>query len=442
MKKLCLFLLLLLLCGCSVQIYDLQPIIVGTDTPQPTPSEQRAFVGITPSPEPYRDASPTPPIHLAPTAITAMVSVNIYEIAMVDGGYGWGIGRVPNGRDRIVLRTTDGGNTWKNVTPSQVVYENAGASSEVTGCFRDADHAWLIFNDSSRPESRMGLSIWFTTDGGTTWEESRLPSTGYSIQFFEDPKINFLDTQTGWVFARIGRFDTREFIAVYTTHDGGRNWNAMVTSATGNLTSNGRKNGVVFRDTLEGWISCANTANEPDTVLWHTFDGGNSWYKQPLPAPSGLNIPAGLLSDPAYSCSLSVPKFVDIQYQYAYAVLTCSGGDLSEPVAILYWSYDRLSSWKTTRLPAGTGSLTFFGIQTGWYSVQNAPGSDYPYSILFTEDGGDNWRAASSLAWDSVLQFITPAVGFGIATYQGQPALVRTSNSGFAWEQLFPMVVP
>lgn len=435
-------LVLALICGCSVQIYDLQPIIVGTNTPVPTVVEQKAFVGVTPSPPISRAASPTPPIHLAPTAITSMVAVNIYELVMVDGGSGWAIGRVPNGQDRIVLRTADGGNTWKNVTPSQVVYENAGASFSVTGSFKDANHAWLIFFDATQTNSKQGLHIWFTVDGGITWEESLLPAAGYALQFFEDPKITFLDNNTGWVFARIGRSESREFIGLYTTHDGGRNWNAMVTSSTGNLPSTGHKNGAVFRDTLEGWISAQNTINEPDTVLWHTFDGGNSWYKQQLPAPWGLNIPAGLLSDPAYACSLSVPKFVDIQYQYAWTVLTCSGGDLTEPVAILYWSYDRLSSWKMTGLPSATGALTFYGVQTGWYSIQNPPGADYPFTILFTEDGGDNWRPAANLSWDSVLQFITPAIGFGVATFNNMPALVRTSNSGFAWEQLFPMVVP
>ena len=34
------------------------------------------------------------------------------------------------------------------------------------------------------------------------------------------------------------------------------------------------------------------------------------------------------------------------------------------------------------------------------------------------------------------------SIGYGIATYFGMPALVRTSNSGFAWEQVFPMAVP
>ena len=161
-----------------------------------------------------------------------------------------------------------------------------------------------------------------------------------------------------------------------------------------------------------------------------------------LPEPWGINIPAGLLSDPSITCSLSVPKFVDLTYQCAWSVLKCSGGSLSEPVSILYWTYDRLSTWKTTRLPAAEGDLSFYGIEYGWYAIQNEPGSDFPYQILFTEDGGENWRTASKLAWDSKLQFITPAVGYAIVTYNGQPALVKTSNSGFDWEQIFAFIVP
>lgn len=443
MKKLAFILCaLFFLSACSVQIYDLQPIIIGTDTPTPTAVQQKVFVGKTPTASPQAD-TPTPPVHIAPTAISSMVSVNILEIKMIDGGIGWGIGQIAGSDDNLVLRTTDGAEHWKNVTPSQVIYDNAGIRMKITSCYRDAEHAWLIFqNPEEAFDASKGISVWLTEDGGITWESVQLPLSGYSIQQFSEPQINFLDNQTGWIFARIGRVDEREFIGLYTTHDGGRTWSPMVTTGTANLPSSSRKNGAVFRDTLEGWISGENTMNEPGTVLWHTFDGGNTWYEQLFPEPWGTDIPAGLLSDASIRCSLDVPKFVDFQYQYAWTVLRCSGGNLSEPVSILYWTYDRLSSWKTMRLPSAEGDISFYGIEYGWYAIRNETGSDYPYQILFTEDGGGNWRTASQLAWNSKLQFITPSIGYAIATYMGQPALVRTDNSGFAWEQLFAFVTP
>lgn len=442
MRNICCWLILaVLLTACSVQIYDLQPIIVGTNTPVPTATEIRAFVGRTPTPR-KEYAAPTPPVHIAPTPISQRVSVNILEIGMADGGNGWGIGRIPGSKDKLVLRTSDGGENWRNVTPSQVIYDNAGMVDDVYGCFRDADHAWVLFEDEQGFDPKEGVRVWSTEDGGRTWNSAELPLSVAAVQYFSDPKINFLDNQNGWIFAGIAKIEGREYSGLYTTHDGGQTWVNMVSGNTGNLPSVTKKNGAVFRDTLEGWITGENSMSDPAAVLWHTFDGGNSWYQQLFPEPWGLNIPQGLLSDPSISCSLGVPKFVDFQNQYAWTVLKCSGGSLSEPVSILYWTYDRLSTWKTIRLPAAEGDLSFYGIEYGWYAVQNEPGSDFPYQILFTEDGGENWRTAAQLAWDSRLQFLTPSIGYAIATYNGMPALVKTENSGFAWQQIFAFINP
>ncbi|MBQ6519427.1 MAG: hypothetical protein IJI14_11955 [Anaerolineaceae bacterium] len=434
-------LIFLLLSACSVQIYDLQPIIIGTNTPTPTEALIQAWVRATPTPASIQ-SSPTPPVHIAPTPISARVSVNILEITMADGGIGWAVGRIPGSKDKLVLRTTDGAENWKNVTPSQVIYDNAGLVDEVYACFRDADHAWVIFEDEKGFNIRSGINVWSTADGGRTWNSSELPLGGTSTQYFTNPAISFLDNQTGWIFADIAKIEGREYCGLYTTYDGGLSWTAMVTGNTGNLTSGTKKNGAVFRDNLEGWITGVNTMNDPSAVLWHTFDGGNTWYQQLFPEPWGLNIPQGLLSDPSISCSLGVPKFVDFQYQYAWTVLKCSGGSLSEPVSILYWTYDRLSTWRTLRLPTAEGNLSFYGIEYGWYAIKNEPGADFPYQILFTEDGGENWRTAAQLAWDSRLQFITPSIGFALATYNGMPALVKTDSSGFAWQQIFAFINP
>ena len=294
---------LILVSGCSVKIYDLQPIIIGTNTPVIEQQSAQNYVGVTPSPTLFLP-TPTPPLHIAPTAITSTTSVNILEIAMIDGSVGWGIGVIPGEKDKLVLRTVDGANTWKIVTPSQALYDNVGESYDVTGCFRDAQHAWLIFYPNGDAPQKA-LRVWSTENGGTSWTAAVLPMDDYRIDAFSEPQIGFIDNNIGWVFAKIGSGADGEPIALYTTHDGGKNWGAMVTSATENLPVSGKKTGAVFRDTLEGWISSQNTAENPGLVLWHTYDGGNSWYQQPVSAPYGLEIPAGLLINPEYRCSFS-----------------------------------------------------------------------------------------------------------------------------------------
>ena len=442
MKRLLPLLFVIVLCACSVQIYDLQPIIVGTDTPLPAaPAIEATYYRSTDNPS-DADGTATPPIHIAPTQILVSTSVNILEASMVDGGTGWAVGQIPGSVDNLILRTTDGGENWKNVTPPQILYDFGGYESEVATCFRDADYAWVLYRAGGAIDTVNGIKLWYTQDGGEKWESANIPITGYTIQYFSGAKIGFVDHQTGWIFARIGQSEGREYIGIYTTHDGGASWSAMVTSDSENLASRSRKNGALFRDTLEGWISGENTVDEPGAVLWHTSDGGNSWYQQTLPSPTGEDIPAGLLTDSGYSCSLSVPKYVDLQLNCAYAVLTCSGRDLTEPISILYWTIDNFYSWDMYKLPKGTGNLAFYGLSYGWYSTTAEAGADNPYVIYFTEDGGETWREIAHPAWDSKLQFLNETVGFAVVTYNGQNAFVKTVNSGFSWAQVFTMVGP
>ncbi len=442
MKRLLPVLLVIVLCACSVQIYDLQPIIVGTNTPLPTePGTETPSSLSTDSPD-FDDGTATPPIHIAPTQILVSTAVILREVSMVDGATGWAVGQLPGSVDNLILRTTDGGSNWKNVTPPQILYDYGGTETEVAYCFRDADYAWVLYRAGGAIDVVNGIKLWYTRDGGTKWESANIPINGYTIQYFSGAKIGFVDRQTGWIFARIGQAEGREYIGIYTTHDGGASWSAKVTSDSENLASRSRKNGAVFRDTLEGWISGEGTVDEPGAVLWHTSDGGNSWYQQMLPSPTGEGIPAGLLTDSGYTCSLSVPKFVDLQLNCAYAVLTCSGRDLNEPISILYWTIDNFYSWNMYKLPKGTGNLAFYGLSYGWYAAAADEGSDQPYVIYFTEDGGQSWRGIAHPSWDSKPQFINETVGYAVVTYLGENAFVKTVNSGFSWAQVTTMVGP
>ncbi len=428
-----------LLSGCKVQVFDLQPIIptVPSATIYLTPT---ALLRQTIAPKP--EITSTPPLHIAPTQIQQMTAIDIFDLVMIDGADGWGIGQIPQGQGKIIVRTTDGGNKWQNVTPFEAIYANTGKNVETATYFLDANRAWVLYWETDKWSPDAGVIVWYTIDGGATWESAKLPISGYTIQYFKNAQIGFVDGSVGWIFANLGKNQDREYIGLYTTHDGGVTWTLMVSSDSVNLPSKGGKNGAVFRNAMEGWISGSNTRDEPDTMLWQTYNGGNTWTKLILPNPEGTDVPADLFNSGRYSCSLTVPKFVDFQLQYAWTKMTCSGESLETPLAFVYWTYDAGKSWRTMRLPKSEGSLEFYGIYQGWYSQAADPGSTFEYEILFTNNGGIDWSVISQTAWKSRLQFITAAVGWGVVEYQGRYAMVKTEDGGFSWAQIFPMVYP
>lgn len=431
----------LLLSGCGVEIYDLQPVLPTEITPtairtvtQVVRQDQGAIGALF---------TATPPIHLAPTSITERTAIEILDVTMINGGVGWGIGHLPNGIGKLIVRTVDGGETWKNVTPAEILYQNGGRNLEPSAYFIDVNQAFILYWETDRWSPDKGVQVYRTRDGGETWTDVDLPLSGYTLLQFKSVQIRFLTAQFGWIFASLGQTQDLEFIGLYTTVNGGDSWNTMVSSDSTNLTAKGTKTGAVFRNATEGWISSKTTADAPGTVLYQTKDGGNSWAAQPLPQPTEDNVPTDLFTNPAYSCELSVPTFVDINYQYAWAKLVCSGGNLKEPVGFVYWTYDNGASWHEYKLPTAEGHLTFYGIYQGWYSVFNEGGDPMlPYQILSTQNGGETWETIANTAWDSQLQFIAPTVGFGIVEFQGRPAFVKSTDGGYNWNQSFPMVSP
>ncbi len=123
-------------------------------------------------------------------------------------------------------------------------------------------------------------------------------------------------------------------------------------------------------------------------------------------------------------------------------MVTCRGGDLSNPLAMVYWTYDSGNSWRVYGLPKADGHLTFYGIYQGWYSEVSDEGSATPFEVLGTSNGGADWNTIAQTAWDSQLHFITPAVGWGVVNYQGKLAMVKSEDGGHSWIQIYPMIVP
>jgi photosystem II stability/assembly factor-like uncharacterized protein len=140
----------------------------------------------------------------------------------------------------LVLRTTNGGASWQNVTPAAEGFRDV--------FFIDASTGWVV-----------GSSIWKTTNGGTSW--TRVYGTGAS----ELDAISFADPMNGWA--------TGYSTLVLHTTDGGQNWVEQDVPAQP-LTA---ITGVTAVDANTAWIAG-----------WYGFvavtrDGGESWRREFIP---------------------------------------------------------------------------------------------------------------------------------------------------------------
>lgn len=142
---------------------------------------------------------------------------DFYDLHFTDSKNGWALGTMvllgapPEAYPTVFIkRTTDGGETWEE----NVLY---GQSMPSNLTFVDPLHGWYVSNtnDTSRVMSR-------TSDGGKTWEQLPFLPPYELIEF-----LGFSDPQNGWMVRVYGAPLSPGF--VYRTKDGGKTWELTYT---------------------------------------------------------------------------------------------------------------------------------------------------------------------------------------------------------------------
>lgn len=304
---------------------------------------------------------------------------DIIKIFFLDTLNGWAVtqSNTSNSTEYLFLKTEDGGKTF------QVIYKKIIESiSLIQINYQTTD---LIFFDKNNGYVMLSGKLLKTTDGGQRWSV-----INPNIPDFNMTEMCFINVNVGWVGGSVAvNKDINKDAAdayIYCTTDGGNNWSNQfqVSSSNNNyqITHNYQINGISFIDNQYGWFLIENIT-DLHTELYRTVDGGKTFTE--------------VSSNNLY---LAGPNFSHILF-------------LDEDIG-------------------------FISYKTGGGSTQGG--------IYKTDDGGKTFKNLSNtslngniIASGDIL-FITPSNGYVICpTLHDGNFIIKTTDQGNTWDQILPV---
>lgn len=369
------------------------------------------------SPLPTQNSSPVLLGDVIPL-LQAGTEVTIHEIHMIGESFGWSVTSVDPGVDHI-LRTSDGGYTWQDVTPPQPV-DDPESRLRVSTAFEDKNTAWAAYRNSDL--------VWATQDGGVTWHavqlefETRLGSL-----------LTSLNKDHAWMFQFLDAGMHKLYSALYRTSDSGLSWTKLLDPYTDSSIQSFDKTGVQFIDSQYGWFTEDSGGVAMYVDLNITQDGGQTWETQRMPPPPSK---PEIFSN-CY-CAMFNPFLTSAQQ--GAAQLTCRCHEDSQEViySYLYKTSNGGISWEIMEAP--TGDLYFINEQVV-YSLHR----DYSPNreIYRSEDGGASWVEVKTVFWKGQFSFINRDTAWVVAYdwEDDEYALVKTTDGCNTFEIIMPEVI-
>jgi photosystem II stability/assembly factor-like uncharacterized protein len=327
--------------------------------------------------------------------------------ATFDGGDVWA------GNGGGIWRTNDDGAHWYDITPSNLMGDDAAVRLTGFGWFGSED-LWFSATEAgdTTEQGLRGFAIERSDDGGRVWHWTALPTCSACAMSF-----SFVNATHGFALGSNG--------TLYSTGDGGASW----TVVSAHLPKS-EMPAIDFVDANFGWLSSGQ-------LLERTTDSGRMWRRVVLPGGSVGPV------------VLSAPHFFSAAVGVVVATLPDGSG-------VLYATEDAGSQWRAEVLPAApnppssspgwftepafeVSSPTIWAITCGrrlyvtgdaglhWTEVP-APSTH--------EKGNPIWGFAMTSATSGWLAAAATPCGEGPSDLCAVPVLLRTTDQGRNWRMV------
>lgn len=347
--------------------------------------------------------------------------------------------------EQIILRTGDGGETWKVVFRAAAVAcswrdmffldsRQGWVFIEAQGTFKTVDGGLSWQKAGGLPPSYGGRivvalnklffttqdsgwgalddqTVYQTTDGAKSWVRKIVPTLGATNDIF------FLNPQTGWMVDDAGR--------IFQTRDAGRNWNLQPILGSYYLSR------IRFVDHSTGFI-LAYHFNHPSVgpdqgIIFKTIDGGANWTRQ-YATPDILF--AGFDVVGASSFWAAGYSAFDTQRNFSGLVLR---------------SYNQGETWQPLYrgIPATIHDLQFADLNNGWALAAREDSVRLKSTVLLrTANGGRQWQVQTQLPTLNPRRLVmldtqqgwALTSGFNTALQNEEWAFYRTLNGWMNWD--------
>lgn len=376
--------------------------------------------------------TPSPTPSAAPGSGEAGIRPTIH---MTSASVGWA---AILGQPGQIIRTSDGGIRWVDVTP-----HNLSAKWGAQAVFVDDSHAWLLTLPAetvsgtgvNRVVTDWGpVEIWRTQDGGHTWQ--RLSSFPLVPWFTgqKDATLSFVDRLHGWLYVPFSGQGGRG-TAVYRTTDGGAHW-AEVSVSDGFPGHTTRDNAIPpdcygdmsFTGAQDGWLYAGCSTLDR---FFSTRDGGVTWKE--------LEVPQKICCFPN-DWHYRGPIARSGGSSLLFTVIGLGTGEFA--TYELSTSEDGGSTWIERPLPAGAFALgkpgsislrpSFVG-NTGWIVIDG--------QLYVTRDSGRSWQKVGRAingwgnAWNLDLVDTSTAWVLAGGVDGAKTVVLKSSDGGRSWTQ-------